>query len=254
MRSRLHLLHAAQGTRGQHARKAQEDGLVSHESFFKRQQSCPRSPVLTIFRLGNLIFIPSISVLILGLVWGGADYPWRSARVIATIVCGAAGLVLWVVVEKRYVANPTVPFEAMMKKTCVIGLLTTGLHGIVAMAVLYCWPAYFQSAKAESVIRSSIDYLPVALLISPLAMGTGISVNVLGTYKAQNIIGWGTPKPAVHLRKFALTYDTYIVIITVGVGLLALMKETTSTVGWVLMLVLTNSGSPSQGADGSPNP
>ena len=78
-----------------------------------------------------------------------------------------------------------------MKKTCVIGLLTTGLHGIVAMAVLYCWPAYFQSAKAESVIRSSIDYLPVALLISPLAMGTGISVNVLGTYKAQNIIGWG---------------------------------------------------------------
>jgi hypothetical protein len=33
-----------------------------------------------------------------------------------------------------------------------------------------------------------IDYLPVALLISPFAMGTGISVNILGTYKAQNII------------------------------------------------------------------
>ncbi|GAA5952814.1 hypothetical protein JCM8115_002357 [Rhodotorula mucilaginosa] len=172
--------------------------------------------------LGNLIFIPSISVLILGLVWGGADYPWRSAHVIATIVCGAAGLVLWVVVEKRYVANPTVPFEAMMKKTCVIGLLTTGLHGIVAMAVLYCWPAYFQSAKAESVIRSSIDYLPVALLISPFAMGTGISVNILGTYKAQNIIGW--------------------VIITVGVGLLALTKETTSTVGWVLIPMIVAIG------------
>ncbi|KAJ8296709.1 Efflux pump FUS6 [Rhodotorula toruloides] len=176
------------------------------------KMDCPRPPT---DRIGNLVFIPSMSVLILGIVWGGVDHPWRSAHVLATIVCGAAGLVAWFFIEKHWVKHPTVPFAAILNKTSLIGFVTTFLHGIVTMCVYYLWPAYFQSAKAASTIRSAVDFLPVVGLVSPVAVITGFSTNYLQAYKPQNIVGF--------------------VLLTVGVGLLALTTEATSTAGWVLI-------------------
>ena len=50
--------------------------------------------------LGNGIFIPSITLLILGLVWGGQTYAWSDAHVVAPLVIGAVGLVVWFFLEK----------------------------------------------------------------------------------------------------------------------------------------------------------
>ncbi|KPV76700.1 uncharacterized protein RHOBADRAFT_12386 [Rhodotorula graminis WP1] len=173
-------------------------------------------------RIGNLIFIPSISVLILGIVSGGELHPWTSAYVIATIVCGAAGLVLWFVVEKHWVKHPTVPFDAMMNRTSLVGFLTTFLHGVVAMGVYYYWPAYFQSAKATTTIGSAVDFLPVVLIVSPTAMLSGIWISKRQSYKGVNVIGW--------------------IALTVGPGVLTVTKATTSTAGWVLMPMISAFG------------
>ncbi|GAA5917745.1 hypothetical protein JCM6882_001311 [Rhodosporidiobolus microsporus] len=172
--------------------------------------------------LGNFLFIPSMSVLILGLVWGGSSYPWRSAQVIAPIICGALGLLGWFFVEKHYVKYPTVPFAALMNRTSVVGFLTTGFHGVVAMAVYYMWPAYFQSAKADSTIASAVNFLPVVCIVSPMAMLTGLSINGWQHYKAQNIAGW--------------------ILLTIGVGLLSLTTATTSKAGWVLLPMVSALG------------
>ncbi|GAA6050530.1 hypothetical protein JCM3770_005585 [Rhodotorula araucariae] len=172
--------------------------------------------------IGNLIFIPSISILILGIVWGGETHPWRSAPVIVTIVCGALGLVLWFYVEKHWVKYPTVPFDAMMNRTSLVGFLTTFLHGIAAMAVYYYWPAYFQSAKASTTIGSAIDFLPVVCIVSPTAMLTGIAISKFQTYRMLNFVGW--------------------VALTVGVGILTLTTATTSTAGWVLIPMVSALG------------
>lgn len=89
-----------------------------------------------------------MSVLILGIVWGGVDHPWRSAHVLATIVCGAAGLVAWFFIEKHWVKHPTVPFAAILNKTSLIGFVTTFLHGIVTMCVYYLWCVALSFAAA----------------------------------------------------------------------------------------------------------
>ncbi|GAA6040137.1 hypothetical protein JCM8097_002047 [Rhodosporidiobolus ruineniae] len=172
--------------------------------------------------IGNLIFIPAVSVLILGLVWGGTSYPWRSAQVIAPIVCGAIGLIVWFYVEAHWVKVPTVPFKALLNRTSLVGYITTFLHGIVAMGVYYYWPAYFQAAKAETTIISAVDILPVVLLVSPMAMLTGLSVNGWQVYKGQNIAGW--------------------ILLTIGVGLLSLSTATTSKAGWVLLPMVSALG------------
>lgn len=127
-----------------------------------------------------------------------------------------------------------------MNRTSLVGFFTTFLHGVVAMGVYYYWcarpspslllavratltcdssrPAYFQSAKATTTIGSAVDFLPVVLVVSPMAMLSGIIISVTQSYKTINFLGW--------------------VAMTVGPGLLTLTTATTSTAGWVLMWVL----------------
>ncbi|GAA5944597.1 hypothetical protein JCM1841_004025 [Sporobolomyces salmonicolor] len=165
--------------------------------------------------IGNLVFIPSISVLILGLVSGGTSHSWSSAYVLASIICGAAGLVAWFFVEKHYVEHPTVPFAALMNRTSIVGYVTNFLHGVIALSVYYMWPAYFQSAKAYSTITSAVDFLPVVCIVSPMALVTGLAVNRTQKYKALNLAGW--------------------VFLTIGCGLLSITTASTSRAGWVLL-------------------
>lgn len=44
---------------------------------------------------GLILFTAGLLLLLLGLNWGGQSYPWKSARVIVTIVVGALSLILF---------------------------------------------------------------------------------------------------------------------------------------------------------------
>jgi hypothetical protein len=43
--------------------------------------------------IGVILFVGGITVLLLGISWGGVTYPWKSARVIVPILIGAFTLV-----------------------------------------------------------------------------------------------------------------------------------------------------------------
>jgi len=163
--------------------------------------------------IGNLIFIPSISVFIIGLVWGGQQYAWNSAHVLASLIVGALGLVAWYIIEKYYCEYPTVPFKLLMNRTTVIGYFTTFMHGIMALTLIYYWPAYFQAVQGASPVRSAVDFFTVAFIVAPFAMVAGITIGVLQVYKPQNIIAW--------------------VLMTVGPGLMSLIHVTSPMKTWI---------------------
>lgn len=94
--------------------------------------------------LGNLVFIPSITLFIVGLLSGGQTNPWVSANVLAPLIIGVVGLLVWYIYERYYAEHPTVPFELLSNRTSLIGYATTFTHGISALALFYFWPVYFQ--------------------------------------------------------------------------------------------------------------
>lgn len=65
--------------------------------------------------LGNGVFIPSITLFVLALVWGGQTYAWSDAHVVAPLVIGVIGLVVWFFLEKyvrrlfRYLTSSIMP-------------------------------------------------------------------------------------------------------------------------------------------------
>ncbi|KAF7976442.1 hypothetical protein HWV62_6677 [Athelia sp. TMB] len=163
--------------------------------------------------LGNGVFIPSITLLILGLVWGGQSYPWTDVHVLAPLIIGAVGLIIWFFLEKHIVEHPTVPFALMTNMTTFIGFVTTGIHAISALGVFYYWPVYFQAVKGVNPVRSAIDFFSVAFIVAPFAMVAGGTISATQVYKPQNVIAW--------------------VFMTLGPGLMSLIGVNSSEKMWV---------------------
>ena len=61
-----------------------------------------------LYRSGNFIFIASTSSCILALTWGGAIYPWSSARVLVPLLVGLGGMAVFLAYEARFAKYPMV--------------------------------------------------------------------------------------------------------------------------------------------------
>jgi hypothetical protein len=77
--------------------------------------------------------------------------------------------------------DPILPFE-IFNRTTVVGYLTTFIHGVAVMAVVYFLPAWFIAVKGHSSVRAGIDLFPVSFLIAPFAI-----VSVKSQQPAQHV-------------------------------------------------------------------
>jgi hypothetical protein len=60
---------------------------------------------------GNLLVTGSTTSVVIGLTWGGVQYPWSSGRVLSPLVIGLIGLVVFVIYEIYFCKPPVVsPF------------------------------------------------------------------------------------------------------------------------------------------------
>ncbi|POY73434.1 hypothetical protein BMF94_3772 [Rhodotorula taiwanensis] len=167
----------------------------------------------------NVVFVASATAAILGLTWGGTDYPWSSFRVLVPLVLGFLGMAAFVYVESTpFVKHPTVPFDVLRHPTSLIGYVISFMHGIAIMAIIYFFPIYMQACYGASAVQSGIDSFTLSFTIAPFAILGGISVVVTGHYKTQNLVGFG--------------------LAAVGFGLMTLLKYNSSTAAWAGYTVL----------------
>ncbi|GAA5894341.1 hypothetical protein JCM6882_007636 [Rhodosporidiobolus microsporus] len=170
----------------------------------------------------NVLFVASSTATILGLTWGGVTYPWSSFRVLVPLILGIVGMVAFLWIERTFVKHPTVPFDILSHRTSLLGYLTTFLHSVIVMAVVYFLPTYFQADKGDSPIQSGVHLFPISFIVAPFAIFTGISVTVTGHYRTQNWIAWA--------------------FVTVGCGLLSILKWNSSTAMWASFSVIVGIG------------
>jgi MFS family permease len=73
--------------------------------------------------IGGVLFIGSMTVLLMGLSWAGVQYSWRSTQTLVPIIVGVVGLVMLLVWEKTVI----VPF-----------LRASLFYNVSAIAAFYC--------------------------------------------------------------------------------------------------------------------
>ncbi|PQE04871.1 major Facilitator Superfamily protein [Rutstroemia sp. NJR-2017a BBW] len=168
-----------------------------------------KSKFLQLDYLGNLIFIPSIISVLLGLVMGGIEYPWSSWHVILPLVLGIIG---WIAfhIQQHFSSNPSVPTRLFSNRTSAAAFVLTFLSSVLVQAISYFLP-------------SGINFLPFAIGTLVFATMSGILLSKFGAYRP------------LHATAFALS--------AVGFGLFTLLDGSTSKVAWAFFQLIASAGS-----------
>ncbi|ESZ92549.1 hypothetical protein SBOR_7075 [Sclerotinia borealis F-4128] len=172
--------------------------------------------------LGNLIFIPSIISILLGLVMGGIEHPWSSWRIILPLVLGILG---WIAfhIQQHFSSNPSVPSRLFSNRTSAAAFVLTFLSSVLVQAISYFLPIYFQAVLGTTVFHSGVNFLPFAIGTLVFATMSGILLSKLGAYRP------------LHASAFALS--------AIGFGLFTLLDGSTSKIAWAFIQLIASAGS-----------
>ncbi|KAJ7929142.1 iron permease [Mycena leptocephala] len=179
----------------------------------RKPEGSVRSKLAQVDWVGNVLVIIGAGLTTIGLTWGGIRYSWSSAEVLAPLILGIFILVVFVIYEATIPERPTIPLDIVGNRTSLSGLLTTAVHGITSMSMIYYLPVFFQASLGASPIRAAVDFLPGALIIAPAAFVAGLIITVTKKYRPVNIIGW--------------------MITIIGYGLFSTVRENSVVGQWV---------------------
>lgn len=132
---------------------------------------------------GTLSILAVTLLLLLGLDFGGATFPWDSPKVICLIVFGTLMIGVFLFSEKRLAKYPLMPLSIFKNWSNNLVFLVAFSHSIVSIGIEYYLPLYFQSVKQASPLRSGILILPMMVTEAAADVLIGILIHQTGRYR-----------------------------------------------------------------------
>ncbi|GFF24606.1 putative HC-toxin efflux carrier TOXA [Aspergillus udagawae] len=171
---------------------------------------------------GLLVFFPAIVSMLLALQWGGTQYSWGNARIIALFI--VFGVLIAIFIGRQLWAqdNATVPPRILKNRNVWGSAFYSFCVAAAFMLFVYYLPIWFQAIKDVSATKSGIMNLPMLLGTVLMSLFSGAMVSAIGYY---------TP--------FMLISP---VIMTIGAGLLSTLKVDSGHAVWIGYQALTGIG------------
>ncbi|KAI5293807.1 hypothetical protein KEM52_005184 [Ascosphaera acerosa] len=112
---------------------------------------------------GGFLFISGIIVFLAGIQWGGYQYEWTSAHVLAPLFIGFALIVAFVVYEFKVPRYPIIPRGfADEKVNLALTMLITFIAGCNFFAFIMFWPTQSVNVYGDDPLQVGIRTLPIA--------------------------------------------------------------------------------------------
>lgn len=131
------------------------------------------------------------------------------------LIVGAVGLLVFAFYEYRFAADPIIPPVIFQNRTATASFIGSVLQGLILWCALYYLPLYYEAVKEYSPIISGVALFPETFTVAPSGIVAGILITVTGRYRWAIWLGW--------------------TLSTIGLGLMCLIKSTTSVAGWILL-------------------
>jgi len=155
-----------------------------------------------------------------GLQWGGYQYPWSSAHVLAPLIIGFVLLfVLFPVWEIKFAKFPM--FPSRMKQDArilVLTLIITAISGANFFSVLMFWPVQAFNVYGHDPVQVGLRGMPIGFSI---LVGAVIVLGLLSYFRGHN-------------RELMIGAS---IIMTAGCGALAVGKVDNMHVMWGLLIL-----------------
>lgn len=115
---------------------------------------------------GAFLALGGTAVFLLGLTWGGGEYPWQSAHVIVTLVVGFAVSVAFMLWQWKGASNPLVPVHIFKHRIVNGACLTMFVNGWNFLVQIYYIPTFYQLVYGYSAVKAGLLLLPITLVQS----------------------------------------------------------------------------------------
>jgi EmrB/QacA subfamily drug resistance transporter len=138
--------------------------------------------------LGAAVLALGTTALLLGLVWGGRDYPWTSAPVIGALVAAVVLLAAFALVERR-VREPILPFELLRNPTVASSVACLALVGMAMFGTISFVPLFVQGVIGTSATSSGVVLTPLMLGAVTTSFLAGQMVSRTGRYRPNTLVG-----------------------------------------------------------------
>lgn len=121
-------------------------------------------------------------MVLLGLDYGGVTYPWSSATTVSLIVFGAVAVVIFLVVEWKFAANPVLPLRLFSTPSTAAAYVIFACNFYVFTGLAYYLPLYSQSVLAANALTSGVHLVPLIVASSLAAAFAGVFIQRTGIY------------------------------------------------------------------------
>ncbi|KAI1826115.1 major facilitator superfamily domain-containing protein [Xylaria intraflava] len=140
--------------------------------------------------IGIALTLSGTTIFLLGLTWGGTDYPWNSPHVIATLIVGFILSVVFVLWQWKGAKYPLIPLHVFKSKIVNGACLTMAINGWNFVVQVYYIPTFYQLAYGYSATRAGALLLPITLLQTASSTLSGLIVHWVGRYRECVLFGW----------------------------------------------------------------
>ena len=174
--------------------------------------------------------VPLLLVAEQGQTWG-----WLSGRSVACYVIGVAGVVAWILVERRMGDAALIPMRLFGNKVFSQTSVLSVLVGMGMFGGMLMIPQYLQIVKGASPTKSGLLMLPLMLGMMSASIATGQLTSRTGRYKIFPVIGTALLVVAMLLFHFEVQWntpllETMIFMLVFGIGLGLTMQTLTLSV------------------------
>jgi EmrB/QacA subfamily drug resistance transporter len=138
--------------------------------------------------LGAGVLALGTTSLLLGLVWGGRDYPWGSPEVLGALAAAVVILALFGLIESR-VREPILPFQLLRNQTVASSVACMFLVGAAMFGTISFVPLFVQGVIGTSATSSGVVLTPLMLGAVTTSFLSGQIVSRTGRYRPNTLIG-----------------------------------------------------------------
>jgi len=138
--------------------------------------------------LGAGVLALGTTALLLGLVWGGRDYPWASWQVIGALAFSLVTLGVFALIERR-VPEPIIPFELLRNQTVASSVACMAFVGAAMFGTISFVPLFVQGVIGTSATSSGVVLTPLLLGAVTTSFLSGQIVSRTGRYRPNTLIG-----------------------------------------------------------------
>ncbi|MGY0503626.1 DHA2 family efflux MFS transporter permease subunit [Nocardia sp. FBN12] len=179
-------------------------------------------PVIDYLGIGLIAL--GVSSLILGLEFGGNEYPWGSWQIIGLFVLAAVLITGFVLVENRAKA-PMLPMRLFGSRVFTVSSVLSFIVGFAMLGSMTYLPAYLQYVDGATATISGVRTLPLVVGLFITSIFSGQVVGKTGQYRYFPIVGMAVMAIGLALmstmgRSTSIWLESlYMLILGAGLGL-----------------------------------